>query len=70
MAPTGGQLDVFASQNFKFAGLDATLSGNVHNLFNQEYITFMKDGGDGKWNSAYGFYAMGRTYSVKLSVKF
>lgn len=70
MAPTGGQMDVFASQNFKFAGLDATLSGNVHNLFNQEYITFMKDGGDGKWNSAYGFYAMGRTYSVKLSVKF
>ena len=70
MAPVGGQLDVYASQNFKFAGLDATLSGNVHNLFNQEYITYMKDGGDGKWNSAYGFFALGRTYSVKLSVKF
>lgn len=69
MAPAGGQLDIFASQNFKLGGLNATLSGNVHNVFNQEYISFADDV-DGTAANAYVFYALGRTYSLKLSVKF
>ena len=49
----------------------ATLSGNVNNVLDQEYIADARDGSAHDWESAtrvlYGF---GRTYSVRLKFNF
>lgn len=70
--PWGNQLDVNASYSFKFGGVRATLYGNVHNLFNYNYIVDATTPSDatGTWENAYGFYSFGRTYSMKLRINF
>lgn len=68
--PSGGQVDVNASYRFKVAGLNATIYGNVENLFDQAYIVDATDGGDGSRDTAYFFYSFGRTWSCKLRVNF
>ena len=62
-----------ASYNFQIGGLNATLSGNVHNLFNYNYVIDAYTQSDvvGTWENAFRvFYAFGRTYSMKLRVNF
>lgn len=69
-APSGGQFDLNASYKFKIGSCNASLIGNVNNLFDQDYIIDSYNG-DGTWQGAYRvFYAFGRTYSVKLKVSF
>ena len=71
--PWGNQLDLNASYRFKIGGVDATLSGNVHNLFNYNYVVdaYTDAAVDGTWENAYRvFYSFGRTYSMKLRVNF
>ena len=45
--------------NLDFGKVRATLSGNVNNLFDQEYIADARDGGSHNWETAtrvlYGF---------------
>ena len=70
--PWGNLFDLNASYKFKMGGVEATLFGNVHNLFNHFYMvdaTTPSDA-DGTWENAYGFYSFGRTYSVKLRIAF
>ena len=63
--------DLSAGYSFDFGKIRATLSGNVNNLFNQEYIADARDGSNHDWLTAtrvlYGF---GRTYSVRLKFDF
>lgn len=71
--PWGNQLDLNASYRFKIGGVGATLSGNVHNLFNYNYVVdaYTNSGVDGTWDNAFRvFYSFGRTYSMKLRVNF
>lgn len=69
--PTGGQFDLNASYRFKIGNLNATLFGNVNNLFDDTYIVDAYDGNSHDWDTAYRvFYAFGRTYSVRLKVNF
>lgn len=71
--PKGQQLDLNASYRFKIGGVDAVLSGNVHNLFNYNYVVdaYTSTASDGTWDNAYRvFYSFGRTYSMKLRVNF
>ena len=70
--PWGNQLDLNASYSFDFGGVRATLFGNVHNLFNYNYMVDATTPSDvaGTWENAYGFYSFGRTYSMKLRVNF
>lgn len=69
--PGAGLFDFFASYSFDLGGTRAVLSGNVNNLFDQEYISDATDGGDGQWQSAYQiFYGFGRTYNVRLKINF
>ncbi len=71
--PWGNQFDLHASWNFNIGGVDATLYGNVHNLFNYNYVVdaWSNSSVDGAWNTIYGtFYSFGRTYSMKLRVNF
>lgn len=70
--PWGNQLDLNASYRFKLGDVEATLFGNVHNLFNYNYIVDATTPSDatGTWENAYGFYSFGRTYSMKLRINF
>lgn len=71
--PWGHQFDMNASYRFKIGGVDAVLSGTVHNLFNYNYIVdaYTSSSTDGTWENAYRiFYNFGRTFTMKLRVNF
>jgi hypothetical protein len=68
--PGAATVDLNASYKFKFAGLDAMISGNCQNLLNQLYIADATDGGDGTWQTARVFYGFGRTWTTKLKINF
>ncbi|MDR1004355.1 MAG: carboxypeptidase-like regulatory domain-containing protein [Prevotellaceae bacterium] len=69
--PSYSTFDLSAGYSFDLAGTKATISGNVLNLFNQEYIADAYDGSNHQWDTAYRiFYGIGRTYSVSLKFSF
>ncbi|MDE5876300.1 MAG: TonB-dependent receptor [Muribaculaceae bacterium] len=71
--PWGNQFDMSCSYAFKMAGLDATIYGNVYNLFNYYYVKDAYTSSDtpGTWQNAYRiFYSFGRTFSVRLKISF
>ncbi len=71
--PWGQQFDLNASYRFKLGGIDATLIGNVNNLFNYNYVmdAYTSTAEKGTWQNAYRvFYSFGRTFSVRLKVNF
>ena len=60
-----------AEYTFDFGKIRATLSGNVNNLFNQEYIADARDGSNHDWETATRvIYGWGRTYTVRLKLNF
>lgn len=71
--PFGNEFDLNCSYRFKIGGLDATIYGNIYNLFNNYYV---KDAQtpysvDGTWrNATYAIYSFGRTFSLRLKVNF
>lgn len=71
-APTACQVDINASYKFKIAGMNATISGNVNNLFDYQYLGKVWNPRSGVANkdNVYGFYAFGRTFSTRLKVNF
>lgn len=71
--PWGNELDLNASYRFKMGGFNATLIGNVNNLFNYNYIVdaYTSSSTTGTWENAYRiFYNFGRTYTIRLKVAF
>ena len=69
--PSYSTFDLSAGYTFDFGKIRTTLSGNVNNLFNQEYIADARDGSKHDWESATRvFYGFGRTYSVRLKFNF
>jgi outer membrane cobalamin receptor len=69
--PDYSTFDLNASYTFNIGSFRSTLSGNINNLFNQEYISQAYDGANHDWQSAYRvFYGFGRTMSVRLKVNF
>ncbi|MDU1904233.1 MAG: TonB-dependent receptor plug domain-containing protein [Dysgonomonas sp.] len=73
--PSAGIMDVNARYTFKFAGLDASISGNINNVLNQEYISDAKDykarvDGGSTWEDVGVFYGFGRTWTTTLKVRF
>lgn len=71
--PWGHQVDMSASYNFKLGGLNATLYGNVYNLFNYNFIrdAYTPSDAVGTWQNAFRvFYSFGRTFSIRLKVAF
>lgn len=59
-----------ANYRFEIGKVGASISGNVENVFNQEYITDATDGGNHDWKTSYVFYGFGRTFSVRLKLNF
>ena len=71
--PWGNQLDLSASYNFKMAGFDATIYGNVYNVCGYNYVmdAYTSATSDGTWENAYRtFYSFGRTYALRLKISF
>ena len=69
--PSWSTFDVSAGYTFDFGKIRATLSGNVNNLFNQEYIADARDGSNHDWETATRvIYGWGRTYTVRLKLNF
>lgn len=69
--PSYSTFDLSAGYSFDFGKVRATLSGNVNNLFDQEYIADARDGNAHDWVSATRvLYGWGRTYSVRLKFNF
>ena len=67
--PSYHVFDLNAGYTFDFGKVRATLSGNINNLFNQEYIADAWDGSTWK-DVERVFYGFGRTYSVRLKFNF
>ena len=71
--PFGNELDLNASYRFKLGGCEATLYGNVNNLFNNYYVKDAYTSSDtmGSWENAYRvIYSFGRTVSLRLKITF
>ena len=68
--PSANTFDVNASYRFNLGNMKAVLSGNVYNLFDQEYISDATDGANHDWKTAYVYYGFGRTFNVKLKLNF
>lgn len=69
--PSAWTLDLDARYTFNIGNVKATLSGNIYNVLDQEYITDALDGANHDWKTAYGiFYGFGRTFNVRLKVNF
>ncbi len=69
--PAAYVVDMNASYRFKIGNIDAILSGNINNLFDQEYIMDATDGINHDWKTSYGiFYGFGRSYNVKMKINF
>jgi outer membrane cobalamin receptor len=68
--PGAGVFDFNASYRFKIAGLNATIRGNIHNVFDKVYIADADNGSSGTWEDATVFYGFGRTGSVGLKINF
>lgn len=72
--PAASTVDLNASYRFKVGGLDATLSGNINNLFDYQYISKAWNPNNSKveatQDNIYCYYAFGRTYSMKLRINF
>lgn len=68
--PSAGVMDVNMSYRFPLGKLSGTVSANVNNLLDQEYITDAEDGTTHDWTTAQVYYGFGRTYSVRLRLNF
>ena len=69
--PVACTFDLNAYYRFDFGKVNATLSGNINNLFNQTYITDAMDGSKHDWQTAYNvFYGFGRTFNIRLKIGF
>ncbi len=70
--PWGHQLDLSASYSFKIGKVNATLYGNVNNVYNYNYIMDAQCAADATgWEDAYAvMYSFGRTYTLKLKLRF
>ncbi|MBS2097528.1 TonB-dependent receptor [Carboxylicivirga linearis] len=68
--PDYGLVDANVNYRFKIGQLDATVYGNINNIFNTEYISDANDGSGHNWQSALVYYGFGRTWSTGLRVNF
>lgn len=70
MIPDAVTFDFSANYRFKLGDFNATLIGNIDNIFDNEYISDATDGSDHTWKTASVFYGFGRTWNVGLKIKF
>jgi len=69
-APDYSVVDLGLTHDFEFGDFEATLIGNVNNLFDTEYISVVDDGINSNARTAQVWYGFGRTYTVGAKIKF
>ncbi|MFD0977410.1 TonB-dependent receptor [Salinimicrobium gaetbulicola] len=69
-APDYSVVDLGLTHDFEFGDFQATLIGNINNLFDTEYISVVRDGMDSNARTAEVWYGFGRTYTVGAKIKF
>jgi len=70
--PWSHQMDLSASYSFKIGNINATLYGNVNNIYNMQSIMDAQCATDAKgWEDCYAvMYSFGRTYTLRLKIRF
>jgi outer membrane receptor protein involved in Fe transport len=68
--PDYGIVDLHLGYDFKIAGMDATLKGDVFNLFNKKYVLEAQDGANHDANSALVFYGFGTYFNLGMQIRF
>ncbi|MFV0471526.1 MAG: TonB-dependent receptor [Paludibacteraceae bacterium] len=68
--PDAGVADFNASYRFKIDNLDATVIGNINNLFDTTYISDAQDGSAHDSKSSQFYYGFGRTWSIGFKLDF
>ncbi|MEE4178270.1 MAG: TonB-dependent receptor plug domain-containing protein [Bacteroides sp.] len=68
--PSYQVFDLNARYNFRIADLNASLVGNVNNLFDTAYIADATDGASYDYDTATVYYGFGRTWSLSFKLRF
>ena len=63
-------MDMYAVYRFELGTYDASLVGNINNLFDTTYISDATDGSNHDWKTAEVYYGWGRSWSVTLRINF
>lgn len=70
MMPSYQVFDLSARYNFRIADLNASIVGNVNNLFDTEYIADATDGSSYDYDTATVYFGFGRTWSLSFNLRF
>jgi len=62
--------DIILRHGFTIGGLDASITGRVNNLFNEEFINRADDGQESNAATAAVFFGQGRTFSISTRINF
>jgi iron complex outermembrane receptor protein len=62
--------DVVLRHEFEFGGFDASITGRVYNVFNEEFINRADDGSGSVADTALVFFGQGRTFSISTRINF
>jgi outer membrane receptor for monomeric catechols len=68
--PAYNLMDIYAVYRFELGQYGASLVGNINNLFDTEYISDARDGGNHDWQSSEVYYGWGRSWSITLRINF
>ncbi len=68
--PDYNLFDFNLNYNFDLGNFKASLTGNVNNLFDVEYVSDARDGTTHSWTDALVYYGWGRSWIVSLKLRF
>lgn len=68
--PSYQVFDLNARYNFRIGDLNASIVGNLNNLFDTAYIADATDGASFDYNTATVYYGFGRTWSMSFKLRF
>jgi outer membrane receptor protein involved in Fe transport len=68
--PSYNLFDLYLNYNFGLGNYKATLTSNINNVFDTEYISDARDGATHSWNDALVYYGWGRSWIVSLKLRF
>jgi len=62
--------DIILSHNFEFGDFNASITGRINNLFDEEFINRADDGITSSASDAFVFFGQGRTFSISTKINF
>lgn len=68
--PSYNLFDFNLNYNFDLGNYKASLTGNINNVFDTEYISDARDGSTHTWQNALVYYGWGRSWIVSLKLRF